>query len=412
MSARLLVLSSLFPTPSEPGAGPFVRERMFRVARRRPITVVTPRPWFPGQGLIRRWHPDWRIPAPRRWTDEGVEVLAPRFPSPPGVGRRFDGASMARAVAPLVRERLARGENLIVDAHFGFPEGEAAWRMKCRFGVPAIVTLRGTEVRHAADPVLGPRLARALQGLDHVIAVSESLRQVALDLGVPPERTTVVGNGVDTQRFRPLDRREARRRLGLGKRDRVLITVGGLVERKGFHRVMEVMPALSREFPDLRYLVVGGPCREGDWSERLRSLAGELGIADRVHFTGPLPPDELSGPLSAADLFVLATRNEGWANVILESMACGTPVLATDVGGNREVVADESVGATVPFGDARALRAAIAEGLRRTWDRDAIRAYAEANDWEERIGRLEEIYGVVQLARMDVAQRGARTHGR
>ena len=392
MSARLLVLSSLFPTPNEPGAGLFVRERMFRVARGRPITVVTPRPWLPGQGLIRRWHPDWRIPAPRHWTDGGVEVRAPRFLSPPGMGRRFDGTSMARAVAPLVRERLSRGEHLILDAHFGFPEGEAAWRLKRRFGLPAIVTLRGTEVRHAADPVLRPRLGRALRGLDHVIAVSESLRQVALDLGVPPERTTVVGNGVDTQRFQPVDRREARRRLGLGERDRVLITVGGLVERKGFHRVMEVMPALASEFPDLHYLVVGGPCREGDWSERLRSLAGELGVADRVHFTGPLPPDELAGPLSAADLFVLATRNEGWANVILESMACGTPVLATDVGGNREVVADDHLGMIVPFGDADRLAEGIACCLRRDWDRAAIRAYAEANDWEHRIEQLQSLY--------------------
>lgn len=143
--------------------------------------------------------------------------------------------------------------------------------------------------------------------------------------------------------------------------------------------------------------MVGGPCREGDWSERLRNLASGLGIGGRVHFTGALSPEELPWPLSAADLFVLATRNEGWANVILESMACGTPVVATDVGGNREVIANDSVGTIVPFGDAKALRAAIAEGLRRTWDRDTIRAYAEANDWEERVKQLEAIYERVEV---------------
>ena len=393
----LLVLSSLFPTPNEPGAGPFVRERMFRVARRRPIRVVTPRPWFPGQALLTHLKPGWRVPAPRRWEDAGIEVHAPPFFSPPALGRRYDGAGMARAAAPHVRRLVAEEGRLIIDAHFGFPEGEAAWRLKRRFGLPAIVTLRGTEVRHARDPVLRPRLARALRGLDHVIAVSDSLRQIALELGVPPERTTVVGNGVDTRRFRPMDREAARRRYGLEASERVLITVGGLVERKGFHRVMEVMPALLQEFPDLHYLVVGGPCREGDWSERLRNLASGLGIGGRVHFTGALSPEELPWPLSAADLFVLATRNEGWANVILESMACGTPVVATDVGGNREVIANDSVGTIVPFGDAKALRAAIAEGLRRTWDRDTIRAYAEANDWEERVKQLEAIYERVEV---------------
>ncbi len=410
MSARLLVLSSLFPTPAESGAGPFVRERMFRVARKRPLSVVTPRPWFPGQGLVRHWYPNWRVPAPRRWTDHGVEVLAPRFLSLPAIGRRFDGASMARAVAPVLREQLVDGGSLIVDAHFGFPEGEAAWYLKQRFGVPAIVTLRGTEVRHAADAVLRPRLARALQGLDHVIAVSESLRRVALELGVPPERTTVVGNGVDTRRFRPMDRIEARRSLGLQPQDRVLITVGGLVERKGFHRVMEVMPALLGKFPNLHYLVVGGPSREGDWSEQLRRLADGLGIAERVHFTGPLPPEELSGPLSAADLFVLATRNEGWANVILESMACGTPVLATDVGGNREVVGDDRLGLIVPFGIPEQLAAAITEGLRRDWDRAAIRAYAEANSWDERVERLDAIYEALRETPSSSSS-GEKAHG-
>ena len=410
MKAELLVLSSLFPTPAEPGAGPFIRERMFRVARGRPLSVVTPRPWFPGQELLRLRYSDWRIPAPRQWTDQGIEVLAPRFFSPPGMGRRFDGVSMARGVAPLIRKKLAEGKGLIVDAHFGFPEGEAAWRLKRWFGVPAIVTLRGTEVRHAADPVLRPRLARALRGLDHVIAVSESLRQVALELGVAPERATVVGNGVDTRRFRPMDREEACRRLGLRPQDRILVTVGGLVERKGFHRVMEVMPGLLHQFPDLHYLVVGGPCREGDWSGRLQALACELGIAERVHFTGPLPPEELSVPLSAADLFVLATRNEGWANVILESMACGTPVLATDVGGNREVVADERLGLIVPFGSPERLAAAIAEGLGRAWDRAAIRDYAEANSWDDRMERLEAIYDALQPSRR-LSSSGEKAHG-
>ncbi len=392
MTTPLLVLSSLFPSPNEPGAGPFVRARMFRVANKRPLTVVTPRPWFPGQGLLRQWRPGWRIPAPKQWTDEGIEIHAPRFISLPAIGRRFDGASMARAVAPRVAHLLRENPHLIIDAHFGFPEGEAAWRLKQVFGIPAIVTLRGTEVRHACDPVLRPRLTRALLGLDHVIAVSDSLRQVALELGVPEERTTVVGNGVDTTLFQPRDRRQARQRFGLDEQAKVLVTVGGLVERKGFHRVMEVMPELLQTFPDLYYLVVGGPCREGDWSDRLRSLAAELGIVEQVIFTGPLPADELAWPLSAADLFVLATRNEGWANVILEAMACGTPVVATDVGGNREVVADSSLGLIVPFGDSGRLQAAISEGLSRHWDRDSIRDYARANDWQERMGRLEAIY--------------------
>ena len=166
------------------------------------------------------------------------------------------------------------------------------------------------------------------------------------------------------------------------------MSVGGLVPRKGFHRVIEVLPDLARRYPSLVYLIVGGPSAEGDNRAELESLVARLGLGERVRFLGTKAPQELSPILSAADLFVLATSNEGWANVFLEAMACGLPVVTTDVGGNREVVRDEQLGTVVPFGDAAALAGAIATALERTWDRGAIRAYAEQNSWDERIVRL------------------------
>jgi glycosyltransferase involved in cell wall biosynthesis len=111
-----------------------------------------------------------------------------------------------------------------------------------------------------------------------------------------------------------------------------------------------------------------------------------------VTFLGPLPPDALKQPLSAADVFVLATRNEGWANVFLEAMACGLPVVTTDVGGNREVVNDPGLGMIVPFGDSAALEQALREALAKSWDRTAIRRYAEANDWQGRVDTLCELF--------------------
>lgn len=396
---RVLVLSSLFPHAGEPGAGPFIRERMFRVARHLPLTVVSPKPWFPGQGLIRALRPGYRPAAARRETQQGVEVRFPPFLSLPGAFRHWDGRLMAMSVLPLLR-RLGRDPGFdLIDAHFAYPDGYAASLLARRLGVPYTLTLRGTEVPHARNPQLRPRLAEAMRGAARVVGVSDSLRRLAVSLGVPEERTTVVGNGVDIGLFHPVDRAEARRRFGLPEGARVLVTVGGLVERKGFHRVIACLPELLARHPDLHYLVVGGPCREGDMSEALRRQAAELGLAERVHFLGALPPAELKWPLSAADVFVLSTRNEGWANVILEAMACGLPVVASDVGGNREVVATDDLGAIVPFDDHARLAEALDAALRRPWDRDAILAHARDNDWDKRVAQLLAIFRDVHQGR-------------
>jgi teichuronic acid biosynthesis glycosyltransferase TuaC len=260
------------------------------------------------------------------------------------------------------------------------------------------VTLRGTEVPQSRNPALVPKLREVFRDADFVITVSDSLRQLAYSLGLARERGQVVGNGVDADRFTPVSQAEARKRFALPGTAKVLITVGGLVERKGFHRVIACMPALLEKHPDLHYLVVGGPCPEGDMTQSLKEQASRLGLDERVHFLGPISPDELKWPLSAADMFVLSTRNEGWANVILEAMGCGLPVVASDVGGNREVVCKPELGEIVPFDDQAALTAALDRALRQGWDKQAIRAYAEANSWDTRVSMLTHLFGRVLSA--------------
>ena len=408
---HVVVFSSLFPSGRQPGAGLFIRERMFRVGLRLPLAVVAPSPWFPLQGLIRRWRPGFRPGAPAYESQAGIDVWFPRFPSLPGLLKRLDGWAMALAAWPRLRALRRAGRLDLLDAHFGYPDGFAATLLGRWLDVPVTITLRGTEVRHAADPVLRPLLARALADADRVFAVSDSLRRVALGLGLAPERVRVVGNGVDPSRFYPIDQGEARAALGLPAGAKVLVSVGGLCERKGFHRVIDGLPALRAQGTDAHLLIVGGPSPEGDWTARLHAQVQALGLADRVHFTGPVPPDVLHRVLSAADVFVLATRNEGWANVLLEAMACGLPVVTTDVGGNAEVVCRPDLGTVVPFGDAAVLTDALHAALHHPWDRRAIRAHAEANDWEGRVDVLEaEIRALCRAAVPDAgvpAGRGA-----
>jgi len=396
--ARLLVFSSLFPHSGAPNAGVFIRERMFRVGAVLPITVVSPQPWFPGQGLIRLFRPHFRLPAPKQEIQQGIKVLYPRFLSVPGIFKQFDGLSMALRSYPLLRRlRKQTGFN-VMDAHFAYPDGYAATLLGKWLKVPVTITMRGTEVPHSKNPKLRPLLISALRHANRLFSVSESLRQHAIALGVEPSGIRVVGNGVDTDKFCPEDRAAARKRLGIPLHARVIVSVGALVERKGFHRVIATLPELLKSEPDLHYLVVGGASPEGNRRTELEQQVRELRLDKHVHFLGAMPAAELKWPLSASDVFVLATSNEGWANVFLEAMACGLPVITTDVGGNSEVVSRPELGTVVPFGDQEALGEALRSALQQAWDRALIRAYAEDNAWDTRVTCLTEEFSQLVMA--------------
>jgi glycosyltransferase involved in cell wall biosynthesis len=373
---------------------------MFRVGQTLPLCVVSPRPWSPADALIRRWRPHYRPPAPSSEIQQGFQVRFPRFPAVPGLLRGSDGLAMALGSLPLLR-RL-RGGFDIVDSHFAYPDGYAATLLGAWLGKPVTITLRGTEVPHSRDPVKRRRMQEAFARATRIFAVADSLGRLAIELGADPAKVQVVGNGVDPVRFRPLDRLEQRARLGVPADAQVLISVGGLVERKGFHRVIETLPGLIARHPRLLFLIVGSAGPEGDYAAVLKDQAERLGLGERVRLLGHYPPERLAEPLSAADLFVLATSNEGWANVFLEAMACGLPVVTTAVGGNREVVCDPALGTLVPFGDREALAAALDAGLgaclRGDWDRAAIRRYAEANAWDRRVEVLVAAFRQIAAA--------------
>ncbi len=399
---RLVVFCSLFPSSAQPNSGVFIRERMFRVCQQLPIVVVSPVAWFPMQGLIRLVKPGFRPQPPKFELQQGVEVYYPRFLSIPGFLKQWDGFMMALgALSTLSRLKRKHRFNLI-DAHFAYPDGYAATWLGKWFKVPVTITLRGTEVSLSKFPARKLRIVSALQRATKIFSVADSLKRHVAALGIDSNKIQVVGNGVDADKFHPVDRAEARRDLDLPEGAPVLISVGGLVDRKGYHRVIEILPLLLKEFPDLMYLIVGGACAEGNNRKQLEQQVADLSLQNHVRFLGPLPSEQLKSPLSASDLFVLSTANEGWANVFLEAMACGLPVITTDVGGNSEVVNDASLGTIVPFGDASALQLALSDALNKQWDKQAIRHYAEQNAWHHRVDTLvAEFKQIIEKTEID-----------
>lgn len=393
----IVVFSGLFPSSAQPNAGVFVRERMFRVGAHLPLCVVAPTPWFPFQFLLRLVRPHFRPSPPAHQVQQGFDVWYPRYFSFPGLFKRFDGFFMAVATYPLLRRLKRQGRVDLIDAHFGYPDGYAATRVARWLDVPVTITLRGTEYRHSKSKALARRLALAFERCSHIFSVSAALKDVALAQGVSPDKVQVVGNGVDTGKFVVMPKAQCREALDLPQGVPVLISVGGLVERKGFHRVIEVIPGLLKSHPDLVYLIVGGASAEGNNRSELEAQVARLGLGRHVRFLGTRASSELSAVLCAADVFVLSTRAEGWANVFLEAMACGLPVVTTDVGGNKEVVSRSELGTIVPFGDSDALKNAIDQALVKPWDATRIRAYALDNSWDDRIATLLKTFS--QFAR-------------
>lgn len=385
---HVVVLSSLFPSQIQPGAGLFIRERMFRVGKHLSLSVVSPTPWFPLQSLIQILKPYFRPGGPKHEQQSGIDVWFPRFLSVPGLLKRWDGMMMAIGALPRMRHLKQCGKLDIIDAHFAYPDGYAAYLLSRWLDVPYTLTLRGTESRHLQTPSLRAKTQQAIKCANQVFSVSDSLKKLAVDHGADASKIEVVGNGVDIKRFSRLERQAARAAIGIPSAVPVVISVGGLVPRKGFHRVIELLPQLRVHFPELLYLIIGGPSPEGNNRKQLEQQIEALGLHDCVKFMGAVKPDDLPLLLSAADVFVLATSNEGWANVFLEAMACGLPVVTTDVGGNREVVSNETLGIITPFGDQNALAEAIQQALNTGWDRDHIRQYALENSWDERVERL------------------------
>jgi teichuronic acid biosynthesis glycosyltransferase TuaC len=204
-----------------------------------------------------------------------------------------------------------------------------------------------------------------------VIAVSRALKEKLVALGTDSERVHVLRNGVDSELFKPLEREHVAQQSSI--RARTLLSVGNLLAFKGHGIAIEALALL----PECHLVIVGdGPDRSA-----FEALARRCGVAERVRFVGSLSQEELRRYYAGADALVLASSREGSPNVLLEAMACGTPVIATDVGGVSEIVTAPQAGIVL---DERSA-AALARGVRRLFgqypDRKATRAFAEKFGW-------------------------------
>jgi teichuronic acid biosynthesis glycosyltransferase TuaC len=360
-----------------PSHGIFVETRLRQLLRTGQVDarVVAPVPWFPAKHpMFKRYARQARVP--RHEVLHGIEVSHPRYVVVPKIGMSVAPFTLALAAIPEI-ERLRRSgyEFDAIDAHYYYPDGVAAAIVARHFRKSLVITARGSDLNLISNYRIPRRLMLwAGRQAGYSVAVSRALQEKLVTLGVERERVVALRNGVDLDFFTPVDRRAARRLLGL-QDVQTFASVGHLVELKGHDLAIR---ALAHGFPDAHLLIVG----DGEVRQPLEALARSLGVHERVSFVGAVTQERLRYYFNAADALILASSREGWPNVLLESMACGTPVVATRVGGVPEIVTAPEAGVLVNRSPAD-----IAEGLTTLLSaypsREATRAHAERFSWED-----------------------------
>ena len=374
---KLLTFSTLYPNAEQPNHGIFVETRLRYLIASGQVEsrVVAPVPWFPLKAE-RFGHYATLAKVPRRETRNGLQVVHPRYLVVPRFGMNFTPYTLARAARGDIGRILDEGYDFdAIDAHYFYPDGVAAVMLGKYFNKPVVITARGTDINLIPQFERPKQLIlQAAREADGIITVCNALKDEMVQLGVAPDNITPLRNGVDLERFAPIDRAAARAAIGLAPGRFTLLSVGLLDPRKAHDLIIRALPRL----PDVDLLIAG----IGPEKKNLEALARELGVADRVKLLGGLPQTELKTYYNGADALVLASSREGWANVLLEAMACGTPVVASNVWGTPEVVAAPEAGVLMPQRTPEGLVQALGQLRANYPDHAATRRYAENFGWQ------------------------------
>jgi glycosyltransferase involved in cell wall biosynthesis len=384
---RVLTLATLFPNGLKPTLGLFVERQTRALAGRDGVEVEVVAPvGLPAWPLSLHPHyaPLRALPARETW--HGLAVHRPRYRVWPLVGAARTARAMADALLPVLREIRARFPFDVIDAEFFWPDGPAAMHLASALGLPFSVKARGSDIHIWGEkPPIAAQIVAAGRAAGGLLAVSAALKADMAALGLPGEAIRVHHGGVDLGRFRPADRAAAKAALGVA--GPLLVAAGALIRGKGQHLAIEALADIA----GATLILVG----DGPERARLEALARTRGVAARVRFLGVRPHAELPGLLAAADVTVLPTVSEGLANVWIESLACGTPVVTSDVGGAREAIDRPEAGRLVPR-DAAAIAAAISDLLAAPPAQAEVRKAAERFSWARNGAELAQHLALVR----------------
>ena len=383
---KIVSVSHMFPNSINPHIGVFVKERVKHVAIKTELIMVAPVQSFPFIDYTTKYAGLSQLRDEE--TIDGITVHHPKYFMIPKYFKTLDAIFYGRSLAQFMESLANRTDFDIFDFHWVYPDAIGGLQWARKLGKKTVVTVRGNEAIYYFDKsYIRKIIQKRLSEFDHIIAVSNDLKsKIRSDFGVDLSRITVIPNGIDAEKFRCSDKGEARRYCGLEDGKRYVLTVSRASKEKG---LAHLLVAFSRvRCPDTFLIIIG----DGPLQEELTSLAVELGLEKRVFFLGVLRHADLCVWYNAADIFCLPSLWEGCPNVIIEALACGTPVVASCVGGIPDLVPSSDYGFLVPPGEEDTLAKAIERALEKEWNRRHISAFGSNNSWTDVADKVIQVF--------------------
>lgn len=372
---KVAVVTQYFPTSEQVWAGHSAYQTLRMLARLCDVHVFYPEAVYPA-GLAPS--SGRRPPLDRSWQPEGVRVTYIPYPTLPVIGRPLNGYTMTRRLLPHVRSFAPE----VILNYVVYPDGLAATNIARRLGIPSVLTAIGSDLNRIPGRLVKSLTERALRQATVVTTVSHDLARTAVALGSDPAHTQAILNGCDTSVFHPgkpdeAARSSARAELGLAQETQAIVYVGRLDLRKGLLELVEAMAGLRTLRPKAHCYIVG------DGPDRLAILEAVTrhNIQAGVTLVPSCPTSGVARWMSASNVVTLPSYKEGCPNVVIEALAAGRPVVATDVGGIPELM-DDTCGRLVPAKDPTALLQALDETLGHPWDPCAI-AQRHSRSWHD-----------------------------
>ncbi len=383
---KVASISHLFPNSVNPNNGVFVKERLKHVAEKIDITVIAPVPAFPFIGHTSKYAGIGKVPTEE--IIDGLMVYHPRYFMIPKYFKCFDAMFYATSMASFMEKMISEHQYDLLDFHWVYPDAIGGLNWARRFGKKAVVTVRGNEAIYYYEKTLLREVVRKrLSEFDHVVVVSNDLKNKILsEYNIESSRVTVIANGIDREKFYRTEKVAALRHCGLDGEKRYILSVSRLSREKGLENLLRAFAKMACRETEL--LIIG----DGPLKGELVSLCSDAGISNRVRFLGNIGHSETCHWYNAADVFCLSSLWEGCPNVVIEALACGTPVVATRVGGIPDLVPGDDYGTLAPPGDIDSLAGALEKALRKDWDRRAICEFGSANSWQDVADKVINVF--------------------
>lgn len=340
------------------------------------VRVVAPVPFFPKTCFFKSYSYFSHIPQQEIIDD--IIVYHPRYPLLPKISMPFHGQLMYYGTRNQVRHIHDTFQFDIIDAHFIYPDCQAAVALGNMLNLPVVSSARGSDIHEFINYArIRPKIIKTLQKTTRIISVCQALKDIMVDLGIEDEKISVIPNGIDTDLFYFVERETAREKLGLDKKCRIILSVGSLIPLKSHDLTIKAIKNLIKKGWNIQFYIAG----TGPEKKNLENLIVKLNLNDHVFLIGHLPNETLHLWYNAADLFCLSSEREGWANVLTEALACGTPVVATNVFGSSEIVKNDSLGVLVnrTYKD---ISAGLEQALNKKWDRKKISSTIGSRTWD------------------------------